>query len=166
MRTTISEIDITASDSGYNAAVPGRRPRAAGAARRNTRAGRSRVARPPAGVMRYDRPRVRFAQTPHPQTRVERARIGFATLALAALLSALAVGGLLGIAQLRAGAGASPAATTVVQVREGEPLAEVAARVAPGVPVRQTVDRIVQLNSLRGAQVATGGTLIVPTSGR
>ncbi|WP_157120898.1 hypothetical protein [Nocardia miyunensis] len=165
MRTTISEIDITASDSGHATAVPGHRPRAAGAARRNVRAVRSHTARPPSGVVRYERPRVRFAQTPHPQARVEQARIGLATMALAALLSAVAVGGLLGIAQLRAASAPSPA-TTVVQVREGEPLAEVAARVAPGVPVRQTVDRIVQLNSLRGAQVATGGTLIVPTSGR
>lgn len=165
MRTTISEIEITASDSGFDAVMPGHRPRAAGVGRREVRAGRLRTARPPSGVMRYDRPRVRFAETPHPQARVEQARIGFAALALAALLSALAVGGLLGIAQLRAGAVPSPT-TTVVQVHDGEPLAEVAARVAPGVPVRETVDRIVQLNSLRGAQVATGGTLIVPTSGR
>ena len=161
MRTTISEIDNAASYSGYGAAAPARRPRTTGAPRRDVRAGCTRAGRPPSGVMRYNRPRLRFAGTPHPQ-----ARVGFATLALAALLSALAVGGLLGIAQLRAGAVPSPAPTTVVQVREGEPLAEVAARVAPGVPVRQTVDRIVQLNSLRGAEVVGGGTLIVPTSGR
>lgn len=164
MRTTISEIDITASDSEY-CAVPVRRPQAVRVGRRQVRSGRPRTARPPSGVMRYDRPRVRFADTPHPQTRVEQARIGFATLALAALLSAVAVGGLLGIAQLRAGAVPS-APTTVVQVREGEPLTEIAARVAPDVPVRQTVDRIVRLNSLQGAQAAPGGTLIVPASGR
>lgn len=166
MRATISEINVTASDSEYAAAVPARRPRVTGVARRDVRAGCSRVARPPSRGVRYDRPRVRFAGTPHPQIRLEQARIGFATMALATLLSALAVGGLLGIAQLRSGAAPSPAPTTVVQVREGEPLAEVAAWVAPGIPVRQTVDRIVQLNSLRDAQVATGGTLIVPTSGR
>ncbi|MQY17670.1 LysM peptidoglycan-binding domain-containing protein [Nocardia macrotermitis] len=165
MRTTISETDVTARDSGYDAALPGHRPRAVAPVRRSTRAGRPRAARPPSGVMRYDRPRVRFAETPHPQDRVEQARIGFATLAVAALLSALAVGGLLGVAQLRAGAVPAPT-TTVVQVREGEPLAEVAARVAPGVPVAQTVDRIVRLNALQDAQVAAGGTLIVPTSGR
>ncbi len=165
MRTTISEIEITASDSGYVTAISGYRPRQAGLPRRDLRGGRSRAARPPSGVMRYDRPRVRVSDTPHPQARVEQARIGLATLALAALLSAMAVGGLLGLAQLRAGA-APDAATTVVQVRAGEPLTEVAARVAPGAPVQETVHRIVQLNALGDAQAASGGTLIVPAPGR
>ncbi|WP_280337848.1 LysM peptidoglycan-binding domain-containing protein [Nocardia wallacei] len=56
--------------------------------------------------------------------------------------------------------------TAVVQVGAGESLSEVAARVAPGVPVRDTVRKIVELNGLRGAEVSSGRTLIVPASGR
>lgn len=168
MRTTISEFDVTATDPAPVAA-----PRAFRQSRPSARpAGvacgadirRPRAMRPASPGVRYGHARVRASHVPHPAARVERARLGLATLALAALLSAAAVSGLLELAQLRSGAAAPR--TTVVQVREGEPLSEVAARVAPGTPVRETVRKIEELNALQGAQAASGGTLIVPMSER
>ncbi|MEV6768534.1 hypothetical protein AB0N05_07850 [Nocardia sp. NPDC051030] len=45
----------------------------------------------------------RVARGAHPLTRVQRAQVGFAALAISALVSALAVAGLIGLAQLRSG---------------------------------------------------------------
>jgi hypothetical protein len=67
-------------------------------------------------VVRYARPLVRPSYAPHPQVRVEQARLGLATLALAALVSAAVVVGLLGLPQLRAGAEGGTQ-TTAVQVQ-------------------------------------------------
>ncbi|MBU3065816.1 LysM peptidoglycan-binding domain-containing protein [Nocardia sp. NEAU-G5] len=169
MRTTISEFDVTTTDPARVAAPRGFRPsgpaaRPAGAAR-GVGARRPGPARPASAGVRYGHAQVRASRVPHPAVQVERARFGLASLALAALLSAAAVCGLLELGQLRSGVVAAPQ-TTVVQVREGEPLSEVAARVAPGVPVQDTVRKIMQLNALQGAQVASGSTLIVPVSGR
>jgi hypothetical protein len=165
MHTTISDIDITTSDittsdPGYAAAAPGCRPRAAVVACDEVYAGRSGLSRPPSGVVRYDHTRVPVSESPHPRTRVEQARIGLAMLALAALLSAVAVGGLFGLAQWRA-----DSATSVVQTHAGEPLAEVAAQVAPSA-VRETVHRIVQPNFPAVPQAPSRGTVIVPAPGR
>ena len=180
MRTTISEFDVTTTDPDCVHAYPrptapvvavprefrpsGPSARPAGVA---CGAGvcRPRAVRPASPGVRYGHARVRASHVPHPAVRVERARLGLATLALAALLSAAAVCGLLELAQLRSGEAAAPQ-TTVVQVHEGEPLSEVAARVAPDAPVRDTVRKIMELNALRGARAASGGTLIVPMSGR
>jgi hypothetical protein len=169
MRTTISEFDVTATDPAPVAAPWEFRPvgpalRSAGRSH-GACARRPAPARPAAAGVRYGHAQVRAARVPHPAVQVERARVGLATLALTALLSAAAVCGLLELAQLHFGAVAAPQ-TAVVQVREGEPLSEVAVRVAPGVPVQDTVRKIVQLNALQGTQIASGSTLIVPVSGR
>ncbi|WP_280233057.1 hypothetical protein [Nocardia cyriacigeorgica] len=66
---------------------------------------RPRAAGPRAGVVRYDTRPVRLAPSgyaPRPEERVERAQVGFAVLAISALLSAVAVTVLIGIAHLRA----------------------------------------------------------------
>jgi|GEM_PF-6530807 len=166
MRTTISEFDVTTTVPGRGAAPRGfRPPRPSGVVCGGAGNRGPRAVRPPAPGVRYGRARVRASRVAHPDARVERARLGLATLALAALLSAAAVCGLLELAQLRSGDIAA-SQTAVVQVREGEPLSEVAARVAPGVPVQDTVRKIVELNALQGAQVASGHTLIVPLPGR
>ncbi|BCK54596.1 lytic transglycosylase [Nocardia wallacei] len=169
MRTAISEIDSTGGDLGFDTVprVPGapERSRPAEVARPDPDPRRPRGDRPRAAVVRYDRPRTARPRGPHPAERVERARVGFATLAVAALVSAAVVCGLIGVAHLRASAPAGES-TAVVQVGAGESLSEVAARVAPGVPVRDTVRKIVELNGLRGAEVSSGRTLIVPASGR
>ncbi|NKY53324.1 LysM peptidoglycan-binding domain-containing protein [Nocardia vermiculata] len=102
------------------------------------------------------------ARGAHPVQRLERARIGLATLATTALLTAAAVTGLLGVAQLR-DAAAAPS-TRTVQVAPGESLPELAQRVAPGDPVRDTVARIMELNGLHGDRVAAGRIVLVPAA--
>ncbi|MCM6774250.1 LysM peptidoglycan-binding domain-containing protein [Nocardia sp. CDC159] len=168
MRTPISEFVSADADLGFDSIPRAQRASvvALPCAVRTDR--RPRRSRPAGAAIRYDRMRLRAVagerdRGPHPMQRVERARVGFATLAVAALLSAVAVCGLVGAAHLRS-AGTGSGSTTVVQVQEGESLSEVAARVAPEAPVRDTVRKIVELNGLRGAEVATGRTLIVPTS--
>ncbi|MEG8178707.1 LysM peptidoglycan-binding domain-containing protein [Nocardia terpenica] len=164
MRTAISESDsVTTGPAATGAPVlrPASAPRARHAAVR-----RPRGARPPAPTVRYERAHLAARPCgPHPAQRVDRARVGLATIAVTALLSAVAVGGLLAVAQLRSEGGVATG-TTLVQVREGESLSEVAARVDPADPVRATVDKIIELNGLRGAEVAPGRTLLVPTHER
>lgn len=66
---------------------------------------RPRGARPRAGVVRYDSRPTRLAPSGYPADsthRVEQAQVGFAVLAISALLSALVVTALIGIAHLRA----------------------------------------------------------------
>jgi hypothetical protein len=168
MRTAISEVVPAGGDLGFEsvprAVRPALRPRVGDTTTHPV------DRRPRAAIVRYDRPRIRGARDragagrvhgPHPMRRVERARLGFATLAVAALVSAAAVGGLIGVVQLRA-PGPAPQPTELVQVREGESLTDVATRVAPTDPVAATVRKIVALNGLRGSEVAPGRTLIVP----
>jgi len=50
----------------------------------------------------------------------------------------------------------------VVRVESGESLRDVAARVAPGAPVRQVTERIRELNDLHSATLVGGQTLIAP----
>ena len=56
----------------------------------------------------------------------------------------------------------APEQIAVVQVQPGENLQRLAARVAPGLPVRSVVDRIRQLNGLDSAALDAGQTLIAP----
>jgi hypothetical protein len=55
-----------------------------------------------------------------------------------------------------------PDRLSVVQVQAGETLQHVAARVAPGAPVGEVVERIRELNELDSAALDTGQTLIAP----
>ncbi|MBO0853123.1 MAG: LysM peptidoglycan-binding domain-containing protein [Nocardia sp.] len=147
-------VDVVGGPSG-RLARPVRKPRAGGDSRRP---GGTR--RPAAGV---DYHRVRGAGPgygQHPLHRVEQARIGLVTLAISALLTAVVVAGLAFIAQSRTPG--PPSATETVQVQSGESLSQVAERVAPGIPVRDTVSRIAELNGLGGADVVAGRTLVVP----
>ncbi|OBK21698.1 hypothetical protein A5634_09790 [Mycobacterium asiaticum] len=57
---------------------------------------------------------------------------------------------------------AVPAALAVVRVEPGESLQQLAARVAPGAPVRDVVERIRDLNALDSNAVSAGQTLIAP----
>ena len=56
----------------------------------------------------------------------------------------------------------APEQIAVVQVQPGENLERLAARVAPGAPVRSVVDRIRELNGLDSAALDAGQTLIAP----
>ncbi|MRH89711.1 hypothetical protein GFY24_20060 [Nocardia sp. SYP-A9097] len=117
MRTVISEFDTIGSDFGFDSLPWGLRAEQApdgvieaawppAIDRRPCRALAQPVARDRA---RVGRPHVVARRTvgrplgAHPLSRAQRAQIGFAALALAALMTALAVAGLAALAQLRSG---------------------------------------------------------------
>jgi LysM domain len=85
-------------------------------------------------------------------------------LLIVGLVTAVAV---VGFALLRAAAvdDGVPERTTVVEVRRGETLWELAERVAPQSPPHAVVERIRELNGLRGSIVHPGQPLLVPDSG-
>ncbi|MEU7766144.1 hypothetical protein AB0B25_13560 [Nocardia sp. NPDC049190] len=96
---------------GYDS-IPRRRrggvhSQALGSARRSAVDRRPGRARPAGAAIGYDhgaRPSaVRRAQGVHPMARVEQAQVGFAVLAVTALLTAIVVSGLIVVAHLRAG---------------------------------------------------------------
>ncbi|WP_156042333.1 LysM peptidoglycan-binding domain-containing protein [Rhodococcus sp. UNC363MFTsu5.1] len=87
---------------------------------------------------------------------------GIGALLVGMLLSAVAVAGLLGIAQARSNPQFALGETAVVQVQGGETLSDVATRVAPGSRVEQVVARILDLNAMSGASVQAGQSLVVP----
>ncbi|MFC9790322.1 LysM peptidoglycan-binding domain-containing protein [Rhodococcus sp. NPDC127528] len=115
--------------------------------------------RPGGRPLEYGRARIAVSRAPHG---VERRDGGFGSTVVGVLLTALVVVGLLGVAQLRSNPQAVPGRTEVVQVRGGESLSEIAARVAPEYPVSQVVERIVDLNALGGAGLQPGQSLVVP----
>lgn len=98
-----------------------------------------------------------------PITLCERA---YARRRLAALLAAgLVVAALvvsLGMLRATAADGGVPEGTTVVQVRSGETLWDLAERVAPRAPAAAVVERIRQLNGMSGSTVHPGQPLVVP----
>lgn len=114
----------------------------------------------PAGFVSYERARVPRSRAPHGRARTQ---VEFPTMLAGLLCSALVALGLFGLAQLRSNP-TVPGATAVVQVRGGESLGQLAARVAPQARVDQVVERIVELNALEGAGVHAGQSLVVPVS--
>jgi hypothetical protein len=83
----------------------------------------------------------------------------------ALLLGSLAVAGIVIGLSLLASAASEPAVpdrTIVVEVAPGETLWELAERVAPESPPQQVVDRIRELNDIRGITIHPGQPLIVP----
>ncbi|MBF6165858.1 hypothetical protein IU486_13865 [Streptomyces gardneri] len=107
----VIDLDPARDDLGYESVQ--RLLRGAARARALTPAYRSAVdrrppgARPGGGMVDYDRaPRIsapRRGCGDHPMRRVEQAQIGFAVLAVAALLTALVVVGFIALAHVRAG---------------------------------------------------------------
>jgi predicted Zn-dependent protease len=114
---------------------------------------------------RVDRPR-RLAVAPMPAPPVAACQRVFLRRRVAALLlGTLAVAGIVVGLSLLASAASEPAVpdrTIVVEVAPGETLWELAERVAPGSPPQQVVDRIRELNGIRGVTVHPGQPLIVP----
>jgi hypothetical protein len=109
-------------DLGFDSVPRVQRPHRGGVrtldpAHRSVANRRPRGNRPRGAVALYERGPVRTAalrlQGPHPMERVERAQVGFAVLAVAALLSALVVTALIGLAHLRAGTFDNGRSTTV-----------------------------------------------------
>jgi hypothetical protein len=113
-------------DLGFDSVPRVQRPRRGGVrpldpAHRSVADRRPRENRPRGAVALYGRgpvrtPALRQAQGPHPMERVERAQVGFAVLAVSALLSALLVTALIGLAHLRAGTFDNGRSTTVPAV--------------------------------------------------
>ncbi|WP_433733382.1 hypothetical protein ACQP0C_14190 [Nocardia sp. CA-129566] len=122
----------TESDLGFDSVPRVQRPHRGGIrALDATRAGVDRGprgSRPGGAVALYDRGPVRTsalrqARGPHPMERVEQAQVGYAVLAVAALLSALVVTALIGLAHWRAGTfgGETPAAVPAVVEQQSVP---------------------------------------------
>ena len=118
--------------------------------------------RPSEPVARPWRPVV----APMPVPPVVACRRVFLRRRVAALfLGMLAVAGIvIGLSLLSSAASepAVPDRTIVVEVAPGETLWELAERVAPDSPTQQVVDRIRELNDIRGITVHPGQPLIVP----
>ncbi|MFC4602874.1 LysM peptidoglycan-binding domain-containing protein [Rhodococcus kronopolitis] len=127
--------------------------------RRVERRGRARIdsRSRPAGFVSYGRARVPVSAAPH---RAARDGAGLSAMLLGVLGSAFAVVVLVGLGW--SGPQSLPTETAVVQVRGGESLGQLAARVAPAAPVGRMVTRIVELNGLAGVGVQAGQSLVVP----
>lgn len=130
-------------------------------ARTRTRTGD--FSRPANGLVEYRHHSDGFSTAPHRTTAGTGHSFGIAVAT--ALLSALVVCGLAGLWNMKTGALTDgPADTVVVQVQEGESLSDIAARVAPDLPIDQTVARILDLNAMSTASVAPGQSLITPAT--
>lgn len=107
------------------------------------------------------RPRGRHPLPPQPAP--IRRPVTPGVLVAAGLLTAVVVIGMISLAHLRA-ADPTPASvvTSVVAVRDGETLSDVAARTAPDAPTSRVVSEIVSLNGLADSAVRAGQTLVVP----
>lgn len=144
--------------------APSRRTQVRRPAGRSTRPAAGRVdfgpgrVGAPAGV--HPLPARRVAVSARPS-----AAPSLSVIVCAALLAAVVVMGLLGLAHLRAPEPVSfTGATTIVRVHGGESLSDVAARVAPGESVGTVVEQIRALNDLASASVEPGQTLIAPAA--
>ncbi|MEU2252066.1 hypothetical protein [Nocardia xishanensis] len=126
IRPTATGVRDTVDDLGSDSTPRLRRGglRAVAAPVREVADRRPRVSRP-GGVDLYRRgpvrtPAVRRPRGAHPVPSVEQAQLGFAVLAVAALLSALVVAGLLGLAHWRAGAVVGPDSSTSIPAEIGQ----------------------------------------------
>lgn len=132
LRTDLEHEDGTDVDLGFESVPRVRRPRRGGVRALDAACAeadrRPRDGRPGGAVLRYDRGPVRMsalhrARGSHPMERVERAQVGFAVLAVAALVSALVVTALIGLAHWRAGTfgGDTPATVPAVVEQQSVP---------------------------------------------
>jgi hypothetical protein len=116
--------------------------------------------RPPGAAVAYRGTAVPMSRAPHGPRPVS-----VTMTVLLAAVAALITVWLVVLAQSRsadAPGTSAPEQIALVQVQPGENLQRLAARVAPGLPVRSVVDRIRQLNGLDSAALDTGQTLIAP----
>ena len=120
---------------------------------------RARV-RPPGAAVAYRGTAVPMSHAPH------RPRpVSVTTTVLLAAGAALVTVWLVALGESRSAdvtGTSAPEHVAVVQVQPGENLERLAARVAPGAPVRSVVDRIRELNGLDSAALDAGQTLIAP----
>lgn len=121
-------------------------------------------ARPVVVGPRYSSTGVRLSRAPHHRDRNR--QLTPLTVVGLALLAGLITMWLGAVAQfgeaVRESSAAIPDRLAVVQVRDGETLQHLAARVAPDAPVNSVVERIRELNELESAVLGAGQTLIAP----
>ena len=120
---------------------------------------RRRPVRRPAGLAAASpvRPAVTSCAPDYPRRRL----FGLLVVGLVAAAAVVA------LSMLRSAAADTgvPERTTVVEVRTGESLWELAERVAPQSPPQAVVERIRQLNGMSGSTVHPGQPLLVPDGG-
>lgn len=147
--------------AGGHGRTDGRAGRRVGAAGTRPAPARPMPIRPGGSPVRYRGSGVPMSRVSH-----RRRTITPATTFGLALLAALITVWLGLIADFGASAaGRTPAVPDqlgVVRVHDGESLQRLAARVAPGAPTREVVDRIRELNKLDSAALDAGQTLIAP----
>ncbi|MGY2026501.1 hypothetical protein ACW9HR_09080 [Nocardia gipuzkoensis] len=123
----VAGLDQASDDLGYETAQlllrGGARARALTPARRSAIDRRPFGARPGGEMVDYDRGTRAFthrrARGEHPMRRVEQAQIGFAAIAVTALLTALVVVGLIALAHVRAGEwGGGPGGSVPAMVQD------------------------------------------------
>lgn len=138
---------------------------------RVNRHGRDPRQRPGGAPLRYRRTGLPASQTAHRARPIKRPVTPATTVALALLAAVITMwlGLVAHFGAAAAGTGAAGAAGAavpdqlgVVRVADGESLQHLAARVAPGVPTGQVVDRIRELNGLESVALDAGQTLIAP----
>lgn len=124
---------------------------------------RAACRRPESGVVRYRDNHVRVSQAEHHTVEED---VSW-RMALAGVL--VTAGVLLGFwtvanAVTATDIGSLSGATEVVRVSAGETLTDVAVRIAPELPARQVVERIMDLNAMSTSSLDSGQSLLVPAS--
>lgn len=117
--------------------------------------------RPDSGAVRYRADHVRVSQADHHSVDVD---VSWRTMLMTVLATAaILLGfGVVAYAVTASGEAGLTETTEVVQVGSGESLTDVAARIAPQLPARQVVDRIMDLNALSNSSLHSGQSLVVP----
>lgn len=117
--------------------------------------------RPQGGNFEH-RNRVGVSRAPHVVDFVD---VGWRSMVLGVLLTAVAVLGLVGLASVSVGGVSGQVDETgVVRVAAGETLSDIAAQVAPGQSAGTVIDRIMDLNAMSNSKLSVGQTLIVPVA--
>lgn len=98
------------------------------------------------------------AEDSSPQT------ISWTATVLGVLATAVVLLAFVAVANLRAGSIESAPQVGVAVVQPGETISDFAQRVAPGAPVQEVVDSILELNGLVGASVSQGQQLVTPAA--
>ncbi|WP_283263798.1 LysM peptidoglycan-binding domain-containing protein [Rhodococcus sp. IEGM 1379] len=118
-------------------------------------------ARPQGGNFEH-RNRVGVSRASHAVDSVD---VGWRSVVLGVLLTAVAVLGLVGLASVSVGGVSGPVNETgVVRVAAGETLSDIAAQVAPGQSAGVVISRIMDLNAMSNSKLSVGQTLIVPAA--
>ncbi len=157
------DITFATAPAEFDAAPP-RTPRRGRALPRVVDGSRPGQGRPAPMTPRYRGTGVRMSRAVHTRRPAKQVRpVTIVGLALLAGLITMWLGAVAQFGETVRDASASvPDQLAVVQVKSGETLAHLAARVAPQAPVSSVVERIRELNELQSPVIDAGQTLIAP----